>query len=349
MAKFDKIEKMYAKTKKKYPNITNARHIELLTRDIIMRRNKIKMIILCSIGLIAYVFWKDITAYNDTTDNFLSKFLLLFSFVAIIGYILGVLGMAKALHDPLTPNEESELASFDAVEKGVIAKDERLKFDYSGYLIYEEQKYLNASFFKKISLLANRISIFGVFVIISLVICGGAIAVKGGYNILTYEERNKNAVTISAKVVDKVITETDEDSITYKYTYEYVYDDEKYEIEESSREKLQKGTEKEFLIDSTNPAKVILNNGQKDLKSGITVLAIGIIIFIFSLFKVRNPYSNFSILSLLWLVFVAAAVGFGIWGTALILMGYVGAGMLVILIGCPIWLLAAVMFKSAFS
>lgn len=103
------------------------------------------------------------------------------------------------------------------------------------------------------------------------------------------------------------------------------------------------GSLKSFLIDSTNPQKIIKNDGKSSLITGAIALAIGILIFIYSLMNVRDSENQFSIFSLFWMMFAAATIGFATWGIYWIITGN-WAGLLVIL-ACPVWLIFMFLFK----
>lgn len=347
--KAEKVEKAYQYVTEKNPEITNERHLELLTRIHIMRRKKIESGIFFFGGSLLTLLISHISAMFEDSSSLIT---LLFAVLSIAGPIMAIVGVckfAKAMHDPLTPNESKELAFFDAIEKGGVANADVSEFDNSIYIQYEQEKYNEASPFKKFIILAKRIPTLVWLFIIVLTIGGLGSSISGVYNIFTHEERNANAMNIQAIVVNiDESYDSDAEETKYTYTYEYTYDGKSYTTSDSSFTKREIGSSKTFLIDSKSPERIIVNDGKSTLTTGIILFSIGVLIFVYSILKVRNLETSFSLFSLFWMLFAVAAIGFAIWGISMIASGD-WTGLLVILFGCPMWLMGMFLFRIIFN
>ena len=344
-----KIEKAYEHIANKHPNITNRRHLELLTRKYIMRKKMMQACLFFFGGGLLMAVCSQVSA---THGDSLPLLRLLASTLAVAGSvceIIGVFKFVKALHEPLTPNESSELELYDLIEKGGRTDIDLSEFDDSAYLRYENEKYNHASKPKKLLILMKRIPKFVCMFIVVLTVTGISSSISGVHNIMTYEERNKNAVTVHAVVVDiEESYDADSESIRYKYTYEHTYNGKTYTTSDSSSLERAIGSSKSILIDSINPEKIIVNDGKSKLTTGLICLSIGILIFVYSLFNVRDLEKPFSIFSLFWMGFAAAAIGFAVWGISWLIAGNWG-GLLIILVGCPAWLIGMFLFRGVFN
>ncbi len=342
------IERAYARVASKNPNIIDQRHLELLTRKYIMRRKQITCGVLVLVGtlLIAII---SLIAPQELSETEFSLTALLTALGGLIGGVLVILGaclFAKAMHDPLTPDEIKELAAFDSIEKGGKTDVDLSEFDNTAYLQHEQKKYEKAGAAQRFWLLLRRIPLL-IWLIVALLGGGGLFStISGAHSLMTYEERSAHAVSVTAKLI-KVSESYDStaDEKKYLYTYEYTYNGKTYHTKDSSFTAYEIGSTKSIQIDTRNPQDVIIDDGKTTLITGVVLLLISIVVLIYSLFSVRDPNNSFSLLSLVWLAFVAAAIGFAIWGIAT-LIGGSWAGLLIILIGCPMCLLGAFLFRS---
>lgn len=344
-----KIDKAYEHIVNKYPDITNKRHLELLTRKYIMRQKMTQAGLFFFGGVLLTLVLSQISSTLENSSPVLDLLASVLTLAGLVLPIIGVCKFAKALHDPLTPNESSELEVYDLIEKGGRTDVDISAFDDSAYLMYEKEKYNNASPLKKLLILMKRIPMFVWLFILVLTVLGIVFSISGAHNIMTYEERNANAVTVQAIVVDiEESYDADAEKTEYKYTYEYSYNGKTYTTSDSSFSEKAIGSSKNILIDSTNPESIIKNDGKSTLTTGLICLAIGILLFVYSLFNVRDLERPFSIFSLFWMMFAAAAIGFAVWGISWIVDGN-WAGLLIILIGCPMWLMGMFLFRGVFN
>ena len=344
-----KINRAYESVANKHPDITNRRHLELLTRIYIMRQKKIESGLFVLGGFVLTL----IASYTaPLLENISSYIDLLVSLLQLGGPVLVIVGackFAKAMHDPLTPNEARELAVYDSVEKGGKTDVELSEYDNSAVIRYEKEKYNEASLLQKFIILTKRIPTIVMLIIVGLTIGGVISVVAGTHNILTYEERNKNAVSVQAIVVEiKESYDSDKEETEYRYKYEYSYDGKTYTTTDTSYSEREIGSSKTILIDSTDPEKIIKNDGKTTLITGVILVVVGIIIFAYSLHKVRDLETPFSLLSLLWMPFAAAAIAFACWGIAMLVNGE-WLGFLIIFLGCPTWLAGMFMFRMVFN
>lgn len=345
----EKIEKAYQRVAEKNPEITNKRHLELLTRIYIMRRKKIESGIFFFGGGLLTLIMSYISPMSDGSSSLIALLVAILTIAGPIMVIVGACRFAKAMHDPLTLNESRELAFFDAIEKGGMTNADISEFDNSEYIRYEQEKYNEASPLKKICILAKRIPTLVWLFIIVLTIGGLGSSISGAHNILTYDERNANAINIQAIVVNVDESyDSDAEETKYTYAYEYTYDGKTYTTSDSSFTKREIGSSKTFLIDAKSPEKIIVNDGKSTLTTGVILFSIGMLIFVYSFLKVRNLKTSFSLFSLFWMLFAAAAIGFAIWGITLIINGDL-TGLIIILIGCPMWLMGMFLFGMFFE
>ncbi len=344
-----KINKAYEHIANKHPDITNKRHLELLTRKYIMCQKMIQAGLFLFGGYLLWMLMYKISPVLENSIPPVAFLVSLLNLAAPVFVIVGVCKFAKAMHDPLTPNESSELEVFNLIEKGGRTDIDISSFDDSAYLRYEQEKYSNASPLKKLLILMKRTPLLIWFFVVILTVMGIVFSVMGTQNILTYEERNENAVTVQAIVVDiDESYDANAEKNEYEYTYEYTYNGKTYTTFDTSFSERAIGSSKAILIDSKNPEKVIENDGKSTLTAGLICLSIGILIFVYSLFNVRDLERQFSIFSLFWMIFAAAAIGFAVWGISWIIAGN-WAGLVIILLGCPVWIIGMFLFRGVFN
>lgn len=344
-----KIDKAYDHIANKHPDITNKRHLELLTRIYIMRQKKIESGFFFLGGVFLTLFASYISPLLENISLYIDLLVSLLNLSGPVLVIVGVCKFAKAMHEPRTPNEAKELASYDSIEKGGKTDVDLSEYDNTAVIRYEQEKYNEASPFQKLVILTKRIPTLVLLIIVGLTVGGIISAILGAHNILTYEERNKNAVSIQAIVVDiKESYDADEKETEYRYKYEYTYDGKTYTTIDTSHSERELGSFKTILIDSTNPEKIIYNNGKSAMITGVILVLVGIIIFAYSLNKVRDLETPFSVLCLLWMPFAAAAIAFACWGIAMLVNGE-WLGLLIIFLGCPTWLAGMFMFRMVFN
>ena len=344
------IEKAYRHVAENNPEIIDQRHLELLTRKYIMRRKKIESAIFFFGGMLGAIVASCIEGMFETDSSVLELLWALLNIVWPSCVIVGVCRFAKALHDPLTPSEERELAIYDEIEKGGATNVDLSEFDNSAYLQYEQNKYDEASGLKKIWILAKRFPpLLWLFIIVPM-ITGIVLTIDGTHNILTYEERNANAIEIRAVAVDMDVSyDSDAERNEYTYTFEYTFNGETYQTTlESSSMDYDLGDTNVFLIDSKKPEKIIVNDGESQLTAGVIVLAITIFVLVYSFLNVRKPDSGFSIFSLFWMMFAAGAIGFAVWGISMLILGQ-WAGLLPLLVGSPMMLMGVFLFRMIFN
>ena len=108
--KHSKIDKIYKKIQNKYPNITNEAQIESLVRKYILRKKVIICTLIFLSSLAAYLLMINLDVFVDNPDSIAYENIssLLLGWYGL-GSIVSVMMFAKALHNPLTPNEEIEL------------------------------------------------------------------------------------------------------------------------------------------------------------------------------------------------------------------------------------------------
>lgn len=344
-----RIDKAYDHIANKHPDITNKRHLELLTRIYIMRQKKIESGLFVLGGFVLTLIASYIAPLLENISSYIDLLVSLLHLGGPVLVIVGACKFAKAMHDPLTPNEAKELAAYDSIEKGGKTDVDLSEYDNSAVIQYEQEKYNEASPLQKFVILTKRIPTLVMLIIVGLTIGGVISVVSGTHNILTYEERNKNAVSVQAIVVDvKESYDSDENETEYRYKYEYTYEGKTYTTTDTSYSEREIGSFKTIIIDSTNPDFIINNNGKSTLITGIILVTVSIIIFVYSLIKVKDLDNSFSLLSLLWMPFAAAAIGFAVWGVSWIINGN-WAGLLILFLGCPAWLLGMFMFRMVFN
>lgn len=145
-----KIDKAYKHIANKNPDITNKRHLELLTRKYIMRQKMSQSILFFFGGVFLTIVMSQLSSTPDNSMPITDWFASLLILVGLTFSIIGVCKFAKALHDPLTPNESKELEAYDLIEKGGRTDIDLSEFDNSTFLRYEQKKYNHASPFNKL-------------------------------------------------------------------------------------------------------------------------------------------------------------------------------------------------------
>ncbi len=200
---------------------------------------------------------------------------------------------------------------------------------------------------KKALILLSRIpTLLLVFIFLAIVV-GGAFAGYGVYNVLTYDQRMVDAVEVEATLVKITNNYDDEsDQIKFTYRYEYEFNGKTHTENEFSYDVRVLNSTKIYKIDSKG--KIIHDDGMEKIISGGIFFIIGIVILIYSLFKVRKGEDSFSVFSIFWMMFAAAAIGFLIWGISMLVNGQWG-GWLIIFLGCPLWIMAIFLFRWIFN
>ncbi len=343
-----RIDKAYKHIAKKHPDITNRRHLELLTRKYLMRRKNVISGLCFFTGYFYCLIDSILFSSYKNSDSAIATLIIVLELVSVVLMIVGVCKFARALHDPLTPNEERELAARETIEKVTNANVDLSEFDNSAYIQYQQNKYNEASLFKKFIILIGRIPLLVKLIVVFSTSLGLIFSIVNINNIATYDKRNARAVTVNAAVSDITGVYTDTEKTKYKYEFEYSYNDQTYTFEKESDKKLAIGDLISVKIDPSFPANPIKKASKSDLIGCIIAFFIGIIIFIYSLFSVRKLDSSFSFASIAWLGFIAAAIGFAIWGISMLVSGSLW-GLFIILIGCPILILSAHLFRKVFN
>ena len=339
------INEAYRKVADKHPEINDKRLLELLTRKYIMRNKLIKAGVLFLLGGLMLLCGATLGKYDSYW--FVGLLAGLAMMCGALFEIIAVFMFAKAMHGPLTPDEKEELKYYDDIEKGGKPEDVPAKYDNSSYIEYEKNRYENASPVKKPTILFGRLSLFLKLFILIVFVIGLFNTIYGVYNVLTYEERNKNSVEVVARVIDMETQYDSNDNVEIKYTYEYSFGGKTYTMSETSSP--GRDYSKTILIDSKNPSVVIYNDGKTSIMVGIIALFVSIFLLVYSLLKVRKMDGTLSILSLLWLGFAAAAIAFAIVGVYTLRKGEILGGCLFVFVGCPVWILAALLFRKVFD
>lgn len=340
-----RIDRAYRAVANKNPEVTNPRLLELLTRDYLMRQAKLKAALVFLAGIASIFIGAALTGHP-----LLKLFGGLLALAGLVLLIVGVCKFVKALHDPLTPNEAKELAAYDAAEKGVRTNVDLSQYDYSSYTLYQQQKYEEASPFGKLLFLLKRIPLFVYFFIFMFLLFGILSVNSGIHNIKTYDERNKNAVEVQAAIV-RFEPYLDNDGDTQYHVYwKYTYNGTAYTYKGSSYStSMAIGDTKSILIDSENPGTVIANDGGTYVLVGSILIAVALFLLIYGLIRAKQIEKPLSIFSFFWLIFVGAAIGFGAWGIYMLMTGDILLGLLVTIIGIPLWLLGAFLFHAIFN
>ena len=117
------IERTYRKIQAKYPEATLEQQ-EMLVRKSLLKRKLLTGLAMWLGGFGMGLGADELVLYLESIEPqtklllFLIVYLRLLEFAAIGVWIAGPVKMIKALHDPLTPAEETELRARDAIEKG---------------------------------------------------------------------------------------------------------------------------------------------------------------------------------------------------------------------------------------
>ena len=112
------IDKIYKKTRTKYPDIKSEQQIEKLVRKSIFRRKLLVVIFLYLSSIASYFLMKNLNVFFENPQSTIYgnvKFIL--EGWSSLGSIIAVLIFAKLLHNPLTPSESRELQEKETYEK----------------------------------------------------------------------------------------------------------------------------------------------------------------------------------------------------------------------------------------
>ena len=331
----------YEAVAKKYPEVINQRVLELLTRDYIKRR-KLTVVALLFLFSVACI------ALCNLIEFFHPDLALLIQLTGGVGALISVCKFAKYLHDPLTPREAEELSSLEAFEK-TGKPNKTSEYDFDSYREYQQVKEQNSSFIKRCFNKVFRISIF-IYLIIGICLGFGIKnIVSGADNIATYEERNKNAIAVTAFIYRFEPYTDDEGETWYKVHWKYTYNQEAHTFVDSHySSSMRIGDTERILIDSKHPDVVIKNNGTTSVLLGSGLCVLGLFILIYSILKARKSEYGVSLLQICWLAFAVAAIAFAIWGIFELVSGKAW-GLLPLLLGPPIFGVVAWLFYHAFN
>lgn len=116
--KQSRVDKVYEKIKHKYPNIKGESQIETLVREYIFQKKILLAILIYILATISIIALENIDKFLGSSESSVYNFAeLALKFIGGFGTIISVMMFARALHDPLTPNEEKELQEKDTYEK----------------------------------------------------------------------------------------------------------------------------------------------------------------------------------------------------------------------------------------
>jgi hypothetical protein len=327
-----RLQRAYTIVANKHPEANDSRMLELLTRDYLRRQQRIKGVLLFLLASTSAIV---APMLENMAHPLVSLVALLIRIVGLILMIVGICMVVKTFRDPMTPNEAKELNAPKAAEEN----DDTPTKNKSRRAAYEQRRYDKASPFGRFLILLQRIP-FSVYCLILGLLIVGIIHTAGGiHNIITYEERNKNAVEVTA-YVSRIESSCDNNGRwRHKIHWTYTYNNYKYLHYKSSRTlSVRVGDTDTFLIDSVHPDTIIVNNAASELSFGLPAVAVALFILLFSLSRVKQAESNFSIFSLFWIPFLVAAIGIEILGIFLIREGQTAFGIVMSAVFAPILL-----------
>jgi hypothetical protein len=295
-----RIDRAYTIVSNKNPEVTDPAVLEYLTRNYLRRQKLIKVSLLLLLAIAVALAG---TKLENASQPVLASVSHLFRIVGPILVLVSIFKFSRIFQDPLTPNEAKELESANKAEKNVDTNSDLPKHKKRRRISYEEQKYNDASPLGKLLILLQRIPFSVYIVIFMLSLFGTMFTAQGILNIATYQERNKNAVEVTA-TNHRVETRIDRDSkwrynVYWRYTYNGSYYTHKESTNSSARTKTDTDT---LLIDSVHPEIVIINDSDSTLLYGGTLLAVVLFILVFSLKKVRKIDNDYSFYHLIWMI-----------------------------------------------